>query len=595
MEKKENSSYIFIPFIFDKPADFRSLVKDLNASSDWSLVEDEILYMLKYVADKINSRDLENCRCFHYMLTEEGAEKNSLFFGEDAIYTTEEHKYCGSPTRFGFRILDVQLFVFSTSVGIVSFHVKYENDEPLWVSSAQYSMKKVSRERICRCGTTDSFTMLGKAWEILYNLNTSYCFNFFYYSNKGTERANVLTLLEVSPQEDYTRELYYLRRCYHDGFVYTEKPELDKKEIHYSAQNILWGISPEAAVCLVCPGEKDKKFFHSTFCTNFSRQYLFMYVLLLHRKYVLYMFLTKLGIGETKRLAELEAYKHQLDEFETDFVFSCITEVPQYQELYEKMADAFSLKAMYKDVHEPLTALAESRRQATEQAQKRAEENTNKAITFLTLLTFASALMDSFQFVSAFFGWFNTPEPWIKGIQGVCIGGIMLIVVWVVKNLITSRRQLHASSKCQIGEKSMPKNYIYIGCFFEPAEIARIAKTFSPDRLARIIPTPHVTFVYKPETVDERLFGETIRVTIDGYGRNETNEGFRVTLSADNPKLQRMIDDIDVVPHITLSVSEDGRSLHTKNLEFRTADPITLCGTFGGYTYSNQVDCRKKN
>lgn len=135
-----------------------------------------------------------------------------------------------------------------------------------------------------------------------------------------------------------------MRRCYSDGFIYTEDDKLDEKEIFIPSKDTTWGISPEAAVCLVCPKHGSEKFLRETFYKNFNAQYLFMYIFLLHQKYVLYMFLTKIGIGIYNDLGTLEEYRQELYEFETDFVFSCVTEVPQYQKLYDRMTEAFSLK-----------------------------------------------------------------------------------------------------------------------------------------------------------------------------------------------------------------------------------------------------------
>ena len=64
------------------------------------------------------------------------------------------------------------------------------------------------------------------------------------------------------------------------------------------------------------------------------------------------MLLTWIGIGANNDLSRLEKYRDQLCEFEMNFVFSCVTEVPQYQLLYDKMVEAFALKKMYEDVHD---------------------------------------------------------------------------------------------------------------------------------------------------------------------------------------------------------------------------------------------------
>ena len=57
---------------------------------------------------------------------------------------------------------------------------------------------------------------------------------------------------------------------------------------------MIWGVSQEAAVCITCPEMGRGPFIRTTFYRNFNDQYLYMYILLLHQKYVLYMFLTEL-------------------------------------------------------------------------------------------------------------------------------------------------------------------------------------------------------------------------------------------------------------------------------------------------------------
>ena len=333
----------------------------------------------------------------------------------------------------------MQLYLFRTTVGIVAFQINLENDDPFWVSNAQYHLKKVSREKISCKNVTTTKTLLDISKDLVSEFLAISKFSFFYYANPSTERANVLTYLVVEPQDDYKKELFYLRRCYSDGFIYTEDDKLDEKEIFIPSKDTTWGISPEAAVCLVCPKHGSEKFLRETFYKNFNAQYLFMYIFLLHQKYVLYMFLTKIGIGIYNDLGTLEEYRQELYEFETDFVFSCVTEVPQYQKLYDRMTEAFSLKKMYEDVHEPLISLGEIRREAAENAQKKRDGNLNKALLMLSVLSFFSALVDSFDFVESFFGWFLN-EAGVRLVQVCCIIGISLIVFLVFKNLFDSRK-----------------------------------------------------------------------------------------------------------------------------------------------------------
>lgn len=432
----KNISYIFIPFIFKNQADFSPLIEAFNNSDSWEQIHDEIVYMLKYVADKIDSHNKEACQCFHYKLKDSYRDKFGLATENDWFSTTT-YSFRGQEEKALFRILSVQLYCFSTTVGIVAFKIHLEKDDPFWVSNAQYHLKKVSREKIFIGDSARATTMLDISKMLVSEFAPISEITFFYYANPSTERANVLTYLEVKPQNSYKKELFYLRRCYSDGFIYIENSKSD--EIFIPSKDTVWGISPEAAVCLVCPGYGRAKFLQETFYKNFNAQYLFMYVLLLHQKYVLYMFLTKIGIGTYNNLDTLEEYRHALYEFETDFVFSCVTEVPQYQNLYDRMTEAFSLKKMYEDVHEPLISLGEVRRETAENEQKKRDDKVNKALLMLSVLSFFSALVDSFDFVNSFFGWF-LGDVGVRIIQVCCIVGIVVTVFLAFKNLLNSRK-----------------------------------------------------------------------------------------------------------------------------------------------------------
>lgn len=138
----------------------------------------------------------------------------------------------------------------------------------------------------------------------------------------------------------------------------------------------------------------------------------------------------------------------------------------------------------------------------------------------------------------------------------------------------------------------MDKRFLYVGCFPDPQEFQKKISEIDSYRLDRIIACPHVTFVFAPKNVDTSLFGQRVQIRIIGYGKNHKNEGVAVTLHAQDPVLQKMIDDIPV-PHITISVGEDGVPVETRNLEFRDIPPIELSGLFGGMTNDNRVITRK--
>ena len=128
----------------------------------------------------------------------------------------------------------------------------------------------------------------------------------------------------------------------------------------------------------------------------------------------------------------------------------------------------------------------------------------------------------------------------------------------------------------------MRQDYLYIGCFFDFDRLQSAVAPISARRLSRPVKTPHVTFVYRPRQVDPALFGQEVTVQVTGYGNDGRNEGLQVKVLSQDPVLRRLADQIPV-PHITLSVSQEGRAVDTAGLAFLPVTPFQLTGRFGGY------------
>lgn len=135
--------------------------------------------------------------------------------------------------------------------------------------------------------------------------------------------------------------------------------------------------------------------------------------------------------------------------------------------------------------------------------------------------------------------------------------------------------------------------YKYIGCFLDFEKLHKAIAHLPQQRLSRLIAHPHVTFAYRPESVDTALFGEKIALTVTGYGNDGVNEGLLVEVHTKNATLQKMADGI-AVPHITLSLGAAGEAVDTAKLKFSPIAPFELCGLFGGYRFDDSVDTQEK-
>lgn len=157
MEYMKNTSYFFIPFKYEKYERFKDLTRMLDESDSWDLVHDEIIYMMKYVADKLDSRKPEQCLCFHY---EWNGRKREDFSGLKDWFSTKKHPFQGTEISFRFQLIGIQLYCFSTSVCIMVFQVQFEKNDPNYIASAEYYLKKVGREKIFSDQNPNEITFL---------------------------------------------------------------------------------------------------------------------------------------------------------------------------------------------------------------------------------------------------------------------------------------------------------------------------------------------------------------------------------------------------------------------------------------------------
>lgn len=434
-----NASYFFIPFQLREPSRFMAAIRNLEQSGCWTPAEERILYFMRYVSDKLDANDTERRQCFRFRLDPAARGRFGLG-GPEHVYHIEPLRHVEHQETYPFHLGEVELFCFRTSVCILSVEISFLNGDPLHVSSGQFYLKKVAKEQVFSPDSGEQFTLQALAQRLMDTLGQEMPPVPFFFSVPGSERANVLSRLEVPVQESYDRELFYLRRCYNEGYLYQPDPEADAREIHRPARDTVWGISAEAAVCLVCPEQGNEHFLRGAFYRNFKSQYLLMYVLLLYQKYVLYLFLTEVGTGIGTDLKLLEDYRRRLYDFKTDFVFARISEVPQYQDLYDRLLRAFALDALFDDVQEPLAALRNLQLERDARKQQKRDALVSRMLFVLSLLTGFSTLSDGYAAIESYASPYLSPM-WVRGLQYGFAGLVILGLLWGIIAILRADRK----------------------------------------------------------------------------------------------------------------------------------------------------------
>lgn len=102
-------------------------------------------------------------------------------------------------------------------------------------------------------------------------------------------------------------------------------------------------------------------------------------------------------------------------------------------------------------------------------------------------------------------------------------------------------------------------------------------------RLCNDIEYKHITTEFKPAKCHKHLYGQQAIFMVTSYGNDGINEGYIVKLvSCDSDELYELYEAISI-PHITLSVSSEGKPVNTKNLEFKPIDEFLITTKFGGF------------
>lgn len=437
-----NFSYIFIPFCIENEKMFHPFNENLEKDGKWIHSEGKISYLHRYVSDRLISENKSKANLFRYYLDPSSANNMELCL-DKYCYGTHPKKFNEEDSvTFDFKIIDVQLFSFNTSICMLVYKLNFVNNDPLHIAAAQYYLRKINTEPVIlkkenEVEVSKSFIDISKG--LLGDLVEKYNLNFFFYSLTDTERANFFTYLDLPKADNYDEELFYLKWCYNGAFVYKDE-SVENDCINYVADtDKVWGISPSAAVCIINRNEKNKNFIENVFQKNFQNQYLFTYVFLLHQKYMLYLFLTKISIDIDDDLNLLEDYKRRLYEFDTKYIFAQISEVPQYQRFYEKVMKCFKIKEMFDDVQDPLSHLVEIQRLNNEARQQRHDHSINTALVVLSLLTIVSAITDA-SGITSNLGWLLPPIV-AKVIQLSTIILVIVISVLMIIRLLSIKNK----------------------------------------------------------------------------------------------------------------------------------------------------------
>ena len=125
----------------------------------------------------------------------------------------------------------------------------------------------------------------------------------------------------------------------------------------------------------------------------------------------------------------------------------------------------------------------------------------------------------------------------------------------------------------------------YSGVFFTGDARNKLLSE-SKEKLDKIIGDLHVTFYFNPPRelrFPLDIIGEEVTIDVVGEGNDGKNQGFEVEIpdvKIKGKKLQDLYNGAKV-PHITLSLSSEGKAVKTAFLDFKPITPFKVTGKLG--------------
>lgn len=200
-----------------------------------------------------------------------------------------------------------------------------------------------------------------------------------------------------------------------------------------------------------------------------------------------------------------------------------------------------------------------------------------------------------YKLITGFTGILATREPWDPGIESEeerkrCEDFWSSHALLYNEDLIDQERMnmFDNASDREKRAEMIRQQVLYEGLFVDKEELHQKIQP----QLERPIEKPHVTTFFRPKEARQLnldSLGSGARIMAVGYGNDGKNEGLLVRVEADDPAIQKACDALKT-PHITLSVSRDGRPVNTAFLEFTPLEePFEINGNYGFYIRGNVI------
>ena len=131
-----NTAFLFLPMDLVN-MDYDNFQSRLEVNDAWCFMDDrdKNRYIYRYITDKMNPEQKDECLYLHYCLSDQAAHERG--WGEDGtIYQVEQEAGENSlEETFCFRIQTVHLYTFRTEVSILAIQISFLKNDPGYIAN----------------------------------------------------------------------------------------------------------------------------------------------------------------------------------------------------------------------------------------------------------------------------------------------------------------------------------------------------------------------------------------------------------------------------------------------------------------------------
>lgn len=306
--------------------------------------------------------------------------------------------------EFNFSVSEIQVFCFDTGIGIVSFHIPYDEglDEHTLVNtcavlrcSAKHD-KAVMGRTISADGCETYLSCLAE--EQLSELLGD-TFTLFNHSNENSmKRVDMFSavLCDTEPENGDCDAFYKLCHRLSNAIDDRDKDLVTDKSTFYEPQDYTkWSFSNRgsAVVSNLTGTPSTDNFLNDRWLTSVRTNYFCLYLMILHQKYAIYNYLNTVAADKNKLF--FKNNQESLIDFNSKYVFAIVSDEQFIQNAYTRMKKANNIDEVYTDLLDELQRLFDYSRLKTEESNEVRNSKLNIISVIISVLCSVSIIFDT--------------------------------------------------------------------------------------------------------------------------------------------------------------------------------------------------------